>query len=196
MVGLRPFPAVFFKRSADQVAPDLLGATIVSTFGGCRTTGRIVETEAYLGEIDPASHGYQRRRNAQNEALYGRPGDWYVYRSYGIHWCANLVCGPKGNGSAVLLRAVEPLVGLNVMGTRRHGVKTELLCNGPGKLCQALGITRELDGRSMQGSQVSVGRVSGGRAPAVEVSLRIGITKAADWPLRFSETGSPWRSRP
>ncbi|MEO8029549.1 MAG: DNA-3-methyladenine glycosylase [Gemmatimonadota bacterium] len=195
-MGFRPFPAVFFNRSADQVAPDLLGATIVSSFGGGRTTGRIVETEAYLGEVDPASHGFKRRQNAQNQALYGRPGDWYVYLSYGIHWCANLVCGPKGHGSAVLLRAVEPLTGLDLMGTRRHGVKPERLCNGPGKLCQAMAITRELDGRSMRESLVRVGRPTEGRPLQVEVSLRIGITKAADWPLRYSETGSRWRSRP
>ncbi|HKV76465.1 MAG TPA: DNA-3-methyladenine glycosylase [Gemmatimonadales bacterium] len=193
-MAVRRLGRAFFERPADQVAPALLGAIVVSILGGVRTSGRIVEAEAYLGEHDPASHGYRLRRHAGNEALYGNPGDWYVYLSYGIHWCANLVCGPRGHGSAVLLRALEPLEGQGLMRRRRKGVAERLLCNGPGKLCQALGITRALDGKAMASSAVILERAA--NPPAIATGIRIGITKAADWPLRFSEVGSPWLSRP
>ena len=187
-------PVSFFQRSADVVARELLGTTVVSTVGGRRTVGRIVETEAYLGRDDPASHGYQDRHHAQNESLYGAPGTWYVYLSYGMHWCANLVCGPVGHASAVLLRALEPLEGLATMRRRRGAVADRQLCSGPGRLCQALGITRALDGAAMRRSSVTVRSTDA--APAVAASARIGITKAADWPLRFVIEGSPWTSRP
>ncbi len=193
-MAVRRLGRAFFERPADQVAPALLGAIVVSTLGGARTSGRIVEAEAYLGEHDPASHGYRLRRHAGNEALYGNPGDWYVYLSYGIHWCANLVCGPRGHGSAVLLRALEPLEGQGLMRRRRKGMGEQLLCNGPGKLCQALGITRALDGKAMASSAVILERAA--NSPAIATGTRIGITKAADWPLRFTEVGSPWLSRP
>jgi DNA-3-methyladenine glycosylase len=187
-------PVSFFQRPADVVARELLGTMLVSLVGGRRTAGRIVETEAYLGRDDPASHGYQDRRHAQNESLYGPPGTWYVYLSYGMHWCANLVCGPSGHASAVLLRALEPTEGLATMRRRRGGVADRQLCAGPGRLCQALGITRSLDGTPMRRSSVTV--LPADAAPAVVASARIGITKAADWPLRFVVGGSPWASRP
>ena len=188
-------PVRFFERPADAVARELVGLVIVSAAGRRRTLGRIVETEAYLGYDDPASHGYRHRRHAQNEALYGPPGSWYVYRSYGVHWCANLVCRAAGDGSAVLLRAVEPLSGFDVMRRRRGGVEDRYLCAGPGRLCRALGITRAgLDGRLMAQSQVTVLR-SDGWDGAVDVTPRIGITKAADWPLRYAVAGSRWVSR-
>jgi len=187
-------PVSFFLRPADVVARELLGTTVVSTVGGRRTAGRIVETEAYLGRDDPASHGYQDRRHAQNESLYAAPGTWYVYLSYGMHWCANLVCGPVGHASAVLLRALEPIDGLITMRRRRGAVPDRQLCSGPGRLCQALGITRTLDGTAMRRSSVTVQPAEA--APAVVASARIGITKAADWPLRFVIAGSPWISRP
>jgi DNA-3-methyladenine glycosylase len=186
-------PVSFFERPADVVARELLGTLIVSTIAGSRTSGRIVETEAYLGRDDPASHGYRDRRHAQNEALYGPPGSWYVYLSYGMHWCANLVCGPTGHASAVLLRAVEPTEGIATMRRRRAGVADRLLCSGPGRLCQALGITRRLDGRMMRRSDVTVRGVES--PPDIVASPRIGITKAADWPLRFVVRGSLWTSR-
>jgi len=186
-------PVSFFARPAAIVARELLGALVVSTVDGRRTAGRIVETEAYLGYDDPASHGYRHRRHARNEALFGPPGTWYVYLSYGMHWCANLVCGEAGEASAVLLRALEPVTGLETMRERRGGVGDRQLCSGPGKLCQALGITRDQDGLPMRRSGATV--VSARERPAVVVTPRIGITKAADWPLRFVVDGSPWVSR-
>ena len=186
-------PVSFFQRTADVVARELLGTTVVSTISGTRTAGRIVETEAYLGHVDPASHGYRHRRHAQNEALYGPAGTWYVYLSYGMHWCANLVCGVPGEASAVLLRALEPVEGLAQMRRRRGEVVDRELCSGPGKLCQALAITRDLDGALMPRSRVFVRAREA--APSVLVTPRIGITKAADWPLRFLIDGSPWSSR-
>ena len=186
-------PVSFFERPADLVARELLGSLVISTIGGSRTSGRIVETEAYLGRDDPASHGYRDRRHAQNESLYGPPGSWYVYLSYGMHWCANLVCGPPGHAGAVLLRALEPVEGLEAMRRRRAGVADRQLCSGPGRLCQALGITRSLDGRMMRRSDVQVRGAD--RLHEVVTSPRIGITKAADWPLRFVVSGSLWTSR-
>jgi DNA-3-methyladenine glycosylase len=187
-------PVSFFGRPADVVARDLLGALVISSVGRRPTAGRIVETEAYLGAEDPASHGYRLRRNERNAALFGPPGSWYVYRSYGLHWCANLVCGPEGNGGAVLLRALEPMRGLEAMRSRRGAVDDRHLCSGPGKLCQALGITRELDGLSMGRSAVVVAPGEA-EALAVRVTARVGITKAAEWPLRFLAAGSPYVSR-
>jgi len=187
----------FFLRSADLVAAELLGMLMTSTAGGTTTVGRIVETEAYLGHRDPASHGYRFRRHAGNESLYATPGTWYVYRAYGIHWCANLVCSDtEGDGSAVLIRALEPLRGLPAMRRRRGTPVDTALCSGPGKLTQALGITRALDGRPMASAPVTV-EFDSTREPArIAVTPRIGITKAADWPLRFALEGSRWLSRP
>ena len=188
-------PVAFFRRPAEVVAAELLGMVVVSSVGGEVTEGSIVETEAYLGYDDPASHGYLHRRHARNEALFGPPGSWYVYLSYGMHWCANLVCQRPGLASAVLLRALEPLAGLDIMRGRRGGVADRELCSGPGKLTQALGITRGLDGSRMLGSDVLVRRPSSTEAFSVTATPRIGITKAADWPLRFCLAGSPWTSR-
>lgn len=187
-------PVAFFARPAEVVARELLGATLVSTLAGARTAGRIVETEAYLGYEDPASHGYRHRRHAQNEALFGPPGTWYVYLSYGMHWCANLVCGARGEAGAVLLRALEPVQGLAVMHARRGVPADRQLCSGPGKLCQALAISRDQDGLPIRRSGATV-RATDGPPPAVVTTPRIGITKAADWPLRFMIDGSPWVSR-
>jgi len=184
-------PVSFFDRPAEVVARELLGALVVSRIGGVRTSARIVETEAYLGYRDPASHGYLHRRNDRNAALFGPPGSWYVYLSYGIHWCANLVCEAEGTASAVLLRALEPVEGVETMRERRGRVDDRELCSGPGKLCQALAITRDLDGRMMPGADVVV-RPSAVALPFdVLTTPRIGITKAADWPLRFVVHGNP-----
>ena len=188
-------PVSFFQRPTDAVARDLIGRILVSAAGGQRTVGRIVETEAYLGHRDPASHGYANRRHARNETLYAAAGTWYVYLSYGVHWCANLVCERETNAGAVLLRALEPLEGIDRMRRRRGGVERDrLLASGPGRLTQAFGIDQGLDAMFMRKSSV----VILARDPvdtAVEVSHRIGITKAVDWPLRFTEQGSRWISR-
>lgn len=184
---MKPFATGFFRRPAEVVAHDLLGATIISTLGGARCTGLIVEAEAYLGIGDPASHAWKGRRHAGNASLYGPAGTWYVYRSYGVHWCANLVCGGPDGGAAVLLRGVRPIRGLAVMRRRRGGglADPRRLADGPGKLCQALGITRALDAHAMAESEVVVGANAQRPAGRVLVTPRIGITKAADWPLRF-----------
>jgi DNA-3-methyladenine glycosylase len=188
-------PVSFFDRPAETVARDLLGTIVVSRIAGVRTAGVIVETEAYLGYDDPASHGYRHRRNDRNAALFGPPGSWYVYLSYGMHWCANLVCEAEGRASAVLLRALEPSEGLPAMRERRGGVADRLLCAGPGRLCQALGITRALDGAIMPRSPVAVLEPPPDAVvPAVAATPRIGITKAADWPLRFLIEGSVYVS--
>jgi DNA-3-methyladenine glycosylase len=188
-------PVSFFRRSTQQVARDLLGAVVVSEAGDVRTAGRIVETEAYLGHADPASHGYQMRRHAGNASLFGPAGTWYVYLSYGVHWCVNLVCEGNGLGGAVLLRALEPLEGLDAMMERRGTTTPALLCAGPGRLAAALGISRTLDGAAMRTSAVKVRRGAEVAPQDVVTSPRIGITKAADWPLRFTLRGSRWVSR-
>jgi DNA-3-methyladenine glycosylase len=188
-------PVAFFRRPAEIVAAELIGNVVVSSVGGFLTAGKIVETEAYLGYDDPASHGYRHRRNARNAALFGAPGIWYVYLSYGMHWCANLVCQRAGLASAVLLRALEPLEGLDVMRARRGELPDRQLCSGPGRLCQALGIDRDLDGSAMAESPVVVLRGTSVAADTISTTPRIGITKAADWPLRFHLAGSPWISR-
>lgn len=181
---MKLLPISFFRRSADVVAPELLGAMIVSGTGASRLSGVIVETEAYLGFDDPASHAFQGRHHTGNANLYSPPGTWYVYRSYGVHWCANLVVG-GAKGSAVLLRAIFPLEGLSVIRRRRGPVRDRQLTNGPGKLCQALKITRALDGTPMRGSTHLVGQMPKRPVGVTVVTPRIGITKAVDWPLRF-----------
>jgi DNA-3-methyladenine glycosylase len=176
------------------VARELIGCVVVSRIDATVTAARIVETEAYLGVEDPASHAWNGRRNVQNDAIYGAPGTWYVYRSYGIHWCANLVCLEEGVAAAVLLRALEPLEGLEVMRLRRGGVPDRLLASGPGRLTMALGMTRALDGTAMRTSAITVHH--GEQPAAVTATARVGITRAVEWPLRFVETGSPWASGP
>ncbi|MEK7381402.1 MAG: DNA-3-methyladenine glycosylase [Gemmatimonadota bacterium] len=175
----------FFLRTAPEVARDLLGAVVVSTSGRTTTVGRIVETEAYLGAADPASHAFNGRRHASNEHLYSPPGTWYVYLSYGVHWCANLVTGPRGVGAAVLIRGIEPLEGLPAIRRRRGKVPERHLANGPGKLTQALGITRTLDGQLMRTSNAIVREGRAVPDDQVRITARIGITRATRWPLRF-----------
>jgi len=167
------------------VARELLGAIVISSLGGARVAGRILETEAYLGYDDPASHAYRGRRHPGNQSLYSPAGFWYVYRSYGVHWCANLVCGPEGLGSAVLLRGLELQDGLECARRRRGAVPDRRIADGPGKLCQALAVDRAVDGLRMRTSPVVVR--AGERSPAARVTVtpRVGITRAVEWPLRF-----------
>ena len=183
----RALPADLFARSVHEVAPELIGATLLVDGAG----GRIVEVEAYDHE-DPASHGY-RGRTARNASMFGPPGRAYVYRSYGIHWCLNLVCEGVGVANAILVRALEPTQGLDVMRERRGLDDPRLLCSGPGRLCQALGITREHDGLALDRPPFELLERDG----AVEVLAgpRIGITRAADLPWRYTEAGSRFLSR-
>ncbi len=177
----------FFARSVHEVAPDLIGTTLLVDGAG----GRIVEVEAYDQE-DPASHGY-RGRTQRNASMFGPPGRAYVYRSYGIHWCLNLVCEDEGSASAALIRALEPTHGLDQQRARRGLDDPRLLCSGPGKLCQALGITNELDGHRLDQPPFELRE----RVEAVEVLAgpRIGITRAAERPWRYVEAGSRFVSR-
>ena len=191
-----PLPAEFYARDTKGVARAVLGCVLETRVNGRRTAGRIVEVEAYLGPDDPAAHGYRNRRTRGNAALYGPPGTSYVYRSYGVHWCFNAVTEREDLPSAVLVRALQPLVGLETMARRRGRDEPRLLCAGPGRLCQALGITGAHDGRSLATGPIRLLRPKRAERVSVAVGPRIGITKAADWPLRFVERGSPWLSRP
>ena len=190
-----PLPARFYARDAASVARDLLGRLLISTVGGGRCVGRIVETEAYLGPHDPASHAAGWRRTPRNEVMYGEPGRLYVYFTYGMHWCANVVTGREGFPSAVLLRAVEPLEGIATMRRRRGGVAERLIGSGPARLTQALGITRRHNGLDLRAAPIWI---AAGRPvpPARRArSPRIGISVATQRLLRFYERSSPWVSR-
>jgi DNA-3-methyladenine glycosylase len=177
----------FFARSVHEVAPELVGVTLLFDGAG----GTIVEVEAYDHE-DPAAHGY-RGRTARNASMFGPPGRAYVYRSYGIHWCLNFVCEGEGVASAVLVRALEPVQGLDRMRRRRGVEDPRLLCSGPGRLCQALGITGEHDGLRLERAPFHLLE----RRGDVEVVAgpRIGITRAADKPWRHCLAASRYLSR-
>jgi DNA-3-methyladenine glycosylase len=178
----------FFAGSVHEIAPELIGAELyVGGIGGA-----IVEVEAYDHE-DPAAHGY-RGRTERNKSMFGPPGHAYVYRSYGVHWCLNFVCEPVGVANAVLIRALEPLTGLDVMRERRGLESARLLCAGPGRLCQALALTGEHDGLALDEPPFELRPRSG--AVEVAVGPRIGITKAVDRPWRYGLAGSAFLSRP
>ena len=184
----RPIGRRFFARSVHEVAPDLIGATLL--FNG--TGGMIVEVEAYH-HTDPAAHSFGGR-TARNAVMFGPPGYAYVYRSYGIHWCLNFVCEPEGSASAVLIRALEPKTGIAAM-RRRRGVREErLLSSGPGRLGQALGITGSHNGLALD--RLPFALCAREKEVAVVAGARIGITKAADAPWRYGLKGSQFLSRP
>lgn len=178
----------FFDRSVHVVARDVLGSTLLVDGVG----GRIVEVEAYQ-QTEPASHAFGGE-TGRNRTMFGAPGHAYVYRSYGIHWCLNLVCEPEGRADAILVRALEPTHGLGLMAERRGLDEPQLLCSGPGRLCQALGVTREHDGLALDEPPFAL---SAAEAPAgVVAGTRIGVTKAADLPWRYGLAGSVFVSRP
>jgi DNA-3-methyladenine glycosylase len=174
------------------VAPDLIGVRLVRRLHGEVLSGRIVETEAYMGSDDPASHAY-RGMTKRNRVMFGPPGHLYVYRSYGIHNCANVVTGQDGGGSAVLIRAVEPLEGLATMRALRRVDESRLLASGPGRVCESFGITIAEDGTDLLSTHLWLA----GPRETVDVSAtpRIGISVATDACWRFVEAGSRFASR-
>ena len=195
-----PLPVSFYEPGAELAAPLLLGHWLVRNTPHGPSGGIIVETEAYLAN-DPASHGY-RRETPRNRAMYGAPGRAYVYFIYGNHWCFNAVCRPAGEAEAILVRAIEPAFGIEWMQGNRPVTKTIELTNGPAKLCNALAIDRSLDAANLcdRESQVFIAenpeRLNAvQRLGQVSTTTRIGITKAADSPLRFFLSGSNHVSR-
>jgi DNA-3-methyladenine glycosylase len=188
LVNERVVAREFLARDALLVAPELLNKLLVA--GPC--AGRIVEVEAYRSD-EPAAHSY-RGPTPRTAVMFGPAGHAYVYRSYGIHWCLNFVCEPKGTASAVLIRALEPTEGIAVMRRRRGVAEERLLCSGPGRLCEALAITRAQNGLALDRPPFAIL----GRTEAAEVIAgpRIGITKAAELPWRYGLKGSRFLSKP
>ena len=181
--------ASFFARSALEVAPDLLGVLLVHDRRGVRRAGRIVEVEAYLGDgTDRASHAHNGE-TARNRSMFGAPGHFYVYRSMGLHYCVNVVCRERMRAEAVLLRAVEPLEGLDAMRRARGRRPDRELTNGPGKLAQAFGIDRIHDGRSALRGPLRLESPRSRSGAATLAGPRIGIRKATDLPYRFFVAG-------
>jgi DNA-3-methyladenine glycosylase len=183
----RPLKRAFFARSVHEVAPDLIGATLLVNGVG----GIIVEVEAYH-HTDPAAHSF-RGSTPRNSVMFGPPGVAYVYRSYGIHWCVNFVCEKEGSASAVLIRALQPTHGLAAM-RRRRGLEDERsLCSGPGKLTEALGITGKHNGLALDTPPIALhARAS---KPDIVAGVRIGITKAVELPWRYGLKGSKFLSK-
>jgi DNA-3-methyladenine glycosylase len=181
-------PRRFYADSPEVVARNLLGKLITRNLDGERLTGRITEIEAYLGLSDPASHSFIGK-TARNAVLFGPPGFSYVYFIYGMHYCLNFSCEPDGQPGGVLIRALHPIAGLETMARLRglsHPAKSKLLCSGPGRLCQALGITLAQNGLDVARAKSPLRVLDDGFRPASIVATpRIGISKAVDMPLRF-----------
>jgi DNA-3-methyladenine glycosylase len=184
----RPLTRAFFSRSVLEVAPDLIGATLLVDGVG----GRLVEVEAYR-QTDPAAHSFGGP-TPRNAVMFGPPGFAYVYRSYGIHWCLNFVCEPKGSASAVLVRAIEPTAGLSVMKRRRGMADERLLCSGPGRVCEALGVTHAHNGLALNAPPFKLLARDG--PVEVVAGPRIGLTKAVDRPWRYGLKDSRFLSKP
>jgi DNA-3-methyladenine glycosylase len=178
----------FFDRDVHEVARELIGATFLFNGAG----GVIVEVEAYH-HSEPAAHSYGGRTE-RNAIMFGPPGYAYVYRSYGIHWCVNFVCERAGSASAVLIRALRPTAGLAIMRRRRGLRDVRLLCSGPGRLCEALGITRDHNGLALDRAPFAL--FAALKPVKIALGPRIGLTKAADLPWRYGLQGSPFLSRP
>lgn len=188
-------PRSFYARDTERVARELLGAVLVSEAGGRRCAGRIVETEAYVGEHDGACHA-AAGLTPRTAPLYGPPGTAYVYLIYGMHWCFNAVTRPVGKPGAVLVRALEPLEGADVMlGRRGHVRRLPELANGPGKLCEALDIGSARNSFPLNRGELRIHRGTLVDDGSVRVTPRIGVSRAADWPLRYLVAGSEFVSR-
>ncbi|CAN5851463.1 DNA-3-methyladenine glycosylase [soil metagenome] len=184
-------PVIDFNAPSDEVARRLIGVTLLVDGVG----GRIVETEAYDPE-DAASHSFNGP-TSRNAVMFGPPGRAYVYRSYGIHWCLNFVCREKDHGAGVLIRAIEPTVGLDRMRERRGLDEARLLCAGPGRVAQALGIDVGFNGKPLDAPPfLLIAPADGAPAVVIDVGPRIGISKAIDVPWRFGEKGSRFLSKP
>src|SRR3954451_13097553 len=198
----RSLPIAFYRRSAEAVARDLLGRYLTRELDGERLVLRLVETEAYLGAPDRASHAWAGRRTARNESLYLAGGHAYVYMIYGMHYCLNAVTGEAGIGSAVLLRAGEPVAGEERMRENRGWTRIPRpgdLAGGPGKICQALAIGRDLDGVLLERPPLLITRGEPAKDEEIVASPRIGVDYAAEaalWPLRFSVRGHRHVSKP
>jgi DNA-3-methyladenine glycosylase len=191
----RVLPRAFYERETEIVAREMLGMVLECETDGGLASGIIVETEAYLGEHDLACHA-AAGRTARTEALYGPPGTSYVYFIYGMYWCFNAVTRTEGLPSAVLVRAAEPLSGTALMHKRRPGIRNEVdLTNGPGKLCTALGIVGSMSAKSLQRKPLIIREGETIADENVEVTTRIGITRSADWPLRWVVRGNLFVSR-
>lgn len=191
----RRLPRSFYARSALQVAPELLGRVLARALAdGTRLAARIVETEAYMPG-DPASHAF-RGMTRRNEVMFGPPGRLYVYFTYGNHWMMNAVTGRAGEGTAVLLRAAEPLQGLEVMAVRRGRDHPRDLCSGPGKLAKAFGVTGALNGADLvRDSEMTIFDGEPVARSRVSKTTRVGVTLGAERPWRFIVTGDPFVSR-
>lgn len=201
-----PLPRAFYDRPAVTVAPELLNKVVVGPGG---RAARLVEVEAYEGSLDPGSHAF-RGRTKRNGTMWGPPGRLYVYLSYGVHWCANAVCGPEGTASAVLLRAAEPIAGLDAMRAVRWpggpdtggpdtggpGRNDRDLCRGPGRLCQAMGWTGAMDGADLVTgcSEVWIGHDGTAPPSRPTVTGRVGLSAGAEFPWRWVVPDSPWAS--
>lgn len=191
----RTVPASFFARDTKLVAREMLGMVLRCSTPQGVASGIIVETEAYLGEHDAACHAVSGR-TGRTEPLYGPPGRSYVYFIYGVHWCFNAVTRAEGAPSAVLVRALEPLEGVELMRDRRPRLRSDQeLANGPGKMCLALGITGGMNGASLQRSPLTIREGIRYSDAQVAVTPRIGIRKAADWPLRWIVRGNRFVSK-
>ncbi|MCY3018711.1 MAG: DNA-3-methyladenine glycosylase [Planctomycetota bacterium] len=193
-------PLLFYERDTVTVARALLGMRLVHATPGGRTVGRIVETEAYLFNGDPACHAH-KGKTKRNAVMFGPPGHAYIYFVYGMYYCFNVVTAPEGIGEAVLVRALEPLEGIPLMEKRRHTRALHNLCSGPGKLVQAMGMSGELNGCPLYRGPLTIhapdsfGLESTVQEAEIIATPRIGITKAADLPLRFCLKGNQFASR-
>jgi len=202
MGEMTPLPAAFYRRPAREVAPDLLGRFLVRRLDGERAVLRIVETEAYLGEVDRASHAWGGRRTGRTAALYRDGGRAYVYLVYGMHHMLNAVTGDCCDGTAVLIRAGEPVEGLEAMARRRAlsgRILAGQIAGGPAKLCQALAVDLGLNGSTLQRGPLTITEGRPARPGRIVTGTRIGVAYAAEhalWPLRFAEEGNREVSRP
>jgi DNA-3-methyladenine glycosylase len=198
LAPVRTLPRSFYARDPRMVAPELLGKLLVHDGPGGRRSGRIVEVEAYCGGEDSGSHAY-RGLTARNRTMFGPPGHLYVYFTYGMHWCANAVCGDDGEGVAVLLRALAPVEGVEAMRAARPRTRRDRdLTSGPAKLCQALGLDRAYDGADLVTADRGVRVADDGVAPPAHPvqTTRIGLSAGQDHPWRWCVPGDPHVSGP